>query len=143
MAEIHPFGDRLKVLPLRPAAMTKGGILMPQMTEERERPKEGLVLKVGRGRILETGAVVALESNVGDVVQFGKYAGVVVFDEEIGHDVLLMREDEALGRKLAKDVGTEVAGDPRLADTQDEEAASRLAELRKELVEASAGGSSV
>lgn len=135
MPEIHPLGDRLKVLPLRPPSITKGGIVMPEMTEERERPKEGLVLSVGRGKTLETGAIVTLESEVGDVVQFGKYAGIVVFDEEVGHDVLLMREDEALGRKLAKDVGAEVVGDPRLAATQEAEADARLVELRKELVQ--------
>lgn len=122
--EILPLGDRLKVLPLVPRATTRNGILMPEATAERERPMEGVVLALGRGRALESGAVVPLECQLGDVVQFGKYAGIHVFDEAVGHDVLLMREDEALGRKLVSSVNRvhhddyptlHVAGDPRCA----------------------------
>jgi len=62
------------------------------------------VLATGRGRLLDNGAVMTLECEPGDVVQFGKYAGIYVFDSSIGQDVILMREDEALGRKLRVDV---------------------------------------
>lgn len=119
---IHPLGDRLKVLPLRPPEKTEGGIIMPETSQVRERPMEGIVLSVGRGRQLETGGVVPLECEPGDVVQFGRYAGIYVHDDLVGHDILLMREDEALGRKLAEELPRvshgaghqrHVAGDPR------------------------------
>jgi len=122
VAEIHPLGDRLKVLPLRPPEKSAGGIVLPEASEARDRPLEGLVLAVGRGRQLESGAVVPLECQVGDVVQFGKYSGIYTSDEVVGFDVLLMREDEALGRKLAETLPRithapghhrHIAGDPR------------------------------
>ena len=121
-ASIHPLGDRLKVLPLKPAEATQGGILMPEASEGRDRPLEGIVLAVGRGREFDNGRLVALECQIGDVVQFGKYAGIFVFDAAVGHDVILMREDEALGRKLERDITfvvhvgyarPHVPGDPR------------------------------
>lgn len=120
--EIRPLGDRLKVLPLVPREKTAGGIVMPEASDARDRPMEGVVLAVGRGRLLDSGALVPLECQTGDVVQFGKFAGIHVFDEQVGYDVLLMREDEALGRKLRGDLdmtrhGTldsyHVPGDPR------------------------------
>lgn len=117
--EIRPLGDRLKVLPLTPRAMTRGGILMPEASEARDRPMEGLVLAVGRGRAIDSGMLVELECVVGDVVAFSKYAGIVVYDEAVGHDVLLMREDEALGRRAVAFTSHEawpiahVPGDPR------------------------------
>jgi chaperonin GroES len=136
MATIYPLGDRLKVLPLRRPESTRGGILMPETSEERERPKEGIVLAVGVGRCGEYDGAVRypLECEVGDVVQFGKYAGIVVFDDEVGFDVLLMREDEALGRKRRDELPAEIEGDPRLAATKEAEARAGLAQMRAELL---------
>lgn len=114
MATIYPLGDRLKVLPLRMPETTKGGIVIPDAAEARQRPQHGVVLGAGRGKTLESGAVVPLECEPGDVVAFGKYAGIVVFDELVGFDVLLMREDEALGRQRRDELPVVLAGDPRL-----------------------------
>jgi co-chaperonin GroES (HSP10) len=95
---------------------------MPEASDARERPLEGIVLDVGRGRLTDDGIIIALECETGDVVQFGKYAGIYVFDASIGQDVLLMREDEALGRKFSYEVEVvkhpsyeldHVPGDPR------------------------------
>lgn len=110
------------MLPLVPKETTAGGVIMPERTAERDRPMEGIVLAVGRGRPLDSGAIIPLECESGDVVQFGKFAGIVVFDEVVGYDVLLLREDEALGRKqklsLVNHEGHDhphVPGDPRCA----------------------------
>src|SRR5262245_57858618 len=121
-AMVYPLGDRLKVLPLKPAEATAAGIVMPEASESRDRPLSGLVLAVGRGRETTAGLVVELECEEGDVVHFGKYAGIYVFDESLGQDVILMREDEALGRQMARDIELvlhdgyhvrHVPGDPR------------------------------
>jgi chaperonin GroES len=121
-AVIHPLGDRLKVLPLVPAEATSGGIVMPETTEARDRPLEGLVLAVGRGADDVRGVTLPLECEVGDIVVFGRYAGIYIHDRVIEQDVLLMREDEALGRIFRLDVELvrhetcdfeHVPGDPR------------------------------
>lgn len=123
-AMVFPLGDRLKVLPLKPAEATAAGIVMPEASEQRDRPLAGIVLAVGRGRRTETGVLIELECEEGDVVHFGRYAGIYVFDEVIGQDVLLMREDEALGRQHADDLervthdgytARHIPGDPRCA----------------------------
>ena len=110
-ATIYPLGDRLKILPLRPRELTAGGIVRPEMV--RDVPLEGLVLAVGRGRLLADGTVQPLECEVGDVVSFGKYAGIHIEDAGVGHDVILMREDEALGRRKRDELGADIEGDPR------------------------------
>lgn len=129
--ELTPIGDRLKVLPLRPPATTKGGLYLPETSSARERPQQGLVLAAGRGHVVGT-RLVPLECDKGDVVAFGSYAGVSVSDGN-GLDVLLMRESEVLGRKparqLAKDTDEWVIhndvkhliGDPRCTRCQAEE----------------------
>jgi len=122
MATVYPLGDRLKVLPLTPAEATPSGIVIPEASESRDRPLEGIVLALGRGRERDNGVLLPLECRVGDVVQFGKYAGIYIWDSEVGHDVILMREDEALGRSLAGDIARimhtgyplpHIPGDPR------------------------------
>lgn len=114
MATIYPLGDRIKVLPLKASETFAGSKLVaPETSEHRDKPKEGVVLEIGRGRQLDNGMLVPLECEPGDVVQFSKYAGVVVFDEQVGFDVLLMREEEALGRKKRYDLPDVLPGDPR------------------------------
>jgi len=121
-AVVYPLGDRLKVLPLKPAETTESGIVIPEVSERRDRPMAGIVLAVGRGRETMAGLTVELECEEGDIVHFGRFAGIYVYDESVGQDVLLMREDEALGRQLANDIELvlhegyhvrHVPGDPR------------------------------
>jgi len=134
-ATVYPLGDRLKVLPLRPAEATAAGIVMPETSDVRERPLAGIVLAVGRGRETDNGYVVELECEEGDVVHFGRYAGIYVYDESIEQDVILMREDEALGRQRFQDLelvnhdgyaARHVPGDPRCEQCR---AGKRLAVL--------------
>ena len=90
---LHPLGDRLIVKALEKEEKTRGGIVLPDSA--KERPQEGKVLAVGKGRLLEDGTVKPLEVKAGDRVLFGKYAGteIKVDDDE----VLILREEDILG----------------------------------------------
>lgn len=89
---LHPLGDRLIVKALEAGEKTKGGIVLPDTA--KERPQEGKVLAVGKGKLLEDGTIKPLEVKAGDRILFGKYAGteVKVDDDE----VLILREDDIL-----------------------------------------------
>ncbi len=90
---LHPLGDRIIVKALEAEEKTKSGIVLPDTA--KERPQEGKVLAVGKGKLLEDGTVKALEVKTGDRVLFGKYAGTEVKVE--GDEVLILREDDILG----------------------------------------------
>ena len=89
---IKPLGDRIVVRPLDPQEKTKSGILLPDTA--KEKPQEGKVIAVGTGRLLDDGAIKALEIKNGDRVLYGKYAGAEVSLE--GDDVLILREEDIL-----------------------------------------------
>ena len=89
---LHPLGDRLIVKALEAEEKSRGGIVLPDAA--KERPQEGKVLAVGKGKLLEDGTVKSLEVKTGDRVLFGKYAGTEVKVE--GDDVLILREDDIL-----------------------------------------------
>lgn len=112
MAKVYPTGDRIKVLPLLPQTKTKGGIVIPETA--RDRPIEGVVLAVGRGKLLASGILVPLEMEPGDVVQFGKHAGIYVRDAEIDLEVIIMRDEEVLARQRAAELPAVLPNDPRL-----------------------------
>lgn len=96
MATWQPLNDNILVLPLIEADRTSGGILLAEAT--RSRPQQGVVVAVGEGAY-DAGTFVSPTLVAGDLVTFGKYAGV---DFEIdGQPVLLMREREAMARKPA------------------------------------------
>lgn len=102
---MEPFHDRVLVLRFAEDTekKTAGGLYTPDIS--KERPTEGEVLAVGRGRLLENGTFVFLDAKVGDLVLFGKYAGTTVpeaahpgLELEKGESVIILREDEILGR---------------------------------------------
>ena len=90
---IQPLADRIIVKPLEAEEKTKGGIVLPDTA--KEKPQEGQVLAVGKGKVLENGTVQALEVKAGDRVLYGKYSGTEITTHE-GDDVLIMREDDVL-----------------------------------------------
>jgi chaperonin GroES len=92
----QPLHDQILVRPLLSADRTASGLIIPDDT--RERPQSGVVLAVGPGALTEMGVLAAVIVQVGDLVAFGKFAGVTFAID--GEDVLLMREREALARKL-------------------------------------------
>jgi chaperonin GroES len=91
--KIRPLGDRLLVKRIEEEDRSKGGIIIPDSA--KEKPQEGKVVAVGKGKMLEDGKMVPLEVKDGDRILFGKYAGTDVKIE--GEEHLIMREDDVLG----------------------------------------------
>ncbi len=91
--KIRPLGDRILVKRIEEDEKSKGGIIIPDTA--KEKPQEGKVVAVGKGKMLEDGKVVPLEVKEGDRILFGKYAGSDVKIE--GEEFLIMREDDVLG----------------------------------------------
>ncbi len=91
--KIRPLQDRVLVKRVEESNKTKGGIIIPDTA--KEKPQEGEVVAVGKGRVLEDGSQRALDVHAGDRILFGKYSGTEVkIDEE---EYLIMREDDILG----------------------------------------------
>ena len=89
---IQPLGDRILVKLLEQEGKSPGGIILPDTA--KEKPQEGKVVAVGKGRLLEDGTVRPLEIKVGDTVLFTKYSGM-----EVGHEdkeFLILREEDVL-----------------------------------------------
>ena len=91
--KVTPLHDRVVVRRLEEKEVKRGGIVIPDTA--REKPQEGEVIAVGKGKILENGTRVAMEVKEGDRILFGKYSGTdIKLDEE---EYLIMREEEVLG----------------------------------------------
>ncbi len=91
--KIRPLQDRVIVKRVEEQGKTKGGIIIPDTA--KEKPMEGKVIAVGKGKVLEDGKVHPLDLKVGDRILFGKYSGTEIKIEEEEH--LIMREDDVLG----------------------------------------------
>jgi chaperonin GroES len=91
--KIRPLGDRLLVKRVKEEEKTKGGIIIPDTA--KEKPQEGKVVAVGKGKMTEAGKLVAPEVKAGDTVLFGKYSGSEVTLD--GEEHLIMREDDVMG----------------------------------------------
>jgi chaperonin GroES len=91
--KIRPLYDRIVVQRLEDKETVRGGIIIPDTA--KEKPQEGKVLAVGKGKLLEDGRVLPLDVQEGQRVLFGKYAGSEI--KLNGDEYLLMREDEVLG----------------------------------------------
>ena len=90
---LRPLYDRVVVRRVVEEERSKGGLFIPE--QAKEKPAQGEVLAVGKGRRLESGELIALETAVGDKVLFGKYSGTEI--ELDGEKLLILREDEVLG----------------------------------------------
>jgi chaperonin GroES len=91
--KIQPLGDRVIIKPLEAEAKTKGGIVLPDTA--KEKPQEGEVIAVGKGKILENGTIKAPEVKAGDKVLYGKYSGNEITTKE-GDELLIMKEEDIL-----------------------------------------------
>ncbi|MCM8801189.1 MAG: co-chaperone GroES [Candidatus Omnitrophica bacterium] len=91
--KIQPLADRVVIKPLEAEAKTKGGILLPDTA--KEKPQEGEVIAVGKGKVLDDGRVCALEVKVGDRVLYSKYAGNEITTKD-GEELLIVREEDIL-----------------------------------------------
>jgi chaperonin GroES len=91
---IRPLYDRIVVKRLEEQEQTTaGGLFIPDSA--KEKPQEGEVVAVGKGKRLEDGKVVPLDVQAGDRILFGKYSGSDIKID--GNEYLIMREDEVLG----------------------------------------------
>jgi chaperonin GroES len=90
---IRPLHDRIIVERLEEETKTAGGLIIPDTA--KEKPQQGKIIAVGKGKKTEDGKVLALDVKVGDKVLFGKYAGTEIKVE--GNEYLMMREDDILG----------------------------------------------
>lgn len=91
--KIQPLGDRVVVKQLEAENKTKGGILLPDTA--KEKPQEGEVIAVGKGKVMNNGTVAPLEVKVGDKILYGKYSGNEITTKE-GEELLIMREEDIL-----------------------------------------------
>ncbi|OIP87770.1 MAG: co-chaperone GroES [Syntrophaceae bacterium CG2_30_49_12] len=91
--KIRPLQDRVIVKRLEEEEKTKGGIIIPDTA--KEKPIEGKVIAVGKGKTSDDGKLIALDVKVGDKVLFSKYGGTEVKIDGVEH--LIMREDDILG----------------------------------------------
>ncbi len=90
---IRPLQDRVLVKRVAEEEKTKGGIIIPDSA--KEKPVEGKVVAVGRGKVSDDGKVRELDVKKGDRILFGKYAGTEVKLD--GEEHLILREDDILG----------------------------------------------
>jgi chaperonin GroES len=91
--KIRPLQDRVIVKRLEEEEKTKGGIIIPDTA--KEKPQEGKVIAVGKGKVTEDGKVIPLDVKVGDKILFGKYSGTEI--KIGGEEHLIMREEDILG----------------------------------------------
>lgn len=90
---IQPLGDRVIIKPLEAESKTKGGIVIPDTA--KEKPQEGKVVAVGKGKVSDDGKLQALEVKLGDKVLYGKYSGTEITTKE-GEELLIMKEEDIL-----------------------------------------------
>jgi chaperonin GroES len=89
---VRPLGDRVIIAALPQEEMTKGGIILPDTA--KEKPQQGEVVAVGKGRISDTGETIAMTVKAGDKVLYGKYSGTEVKID--GTEYLIVKESEIL-----------------------------------------------
>ncbi len=91
--KIRPLQDRVIVKRIDEEEKSKGGIIIPDTA--KEKPQEGKIVAVGKGKVNENGKVTPLDVKVSDRVLFGKYSGSEINID--GEEHLIMREDDILG----------------------------------------------
>ena len=91
--KIRPLQDRIIVKRIEEEEKSKGGIIIPDTA--KEKPQEGKVVAVGKGKVTEDGKITPLDVKVDDRVLFGKYSGSEINID--GEEHLIMREDDVLG----------------------------------------------
>jgi chaperonin GroES len=90
--DIRPLHDRIVVKRLEQQEAMQGGLYIPDSA--KEKPQEGQVVAVGKGKRTEDGKTLPLDVQVGDRILFGKYSGSDIKLD--GEEYMIMREDEIL-----------------------------------------------
>jgi chaperonin GroES len=91
--KIRPLQDRVLVKRIAEEEKTKGGIIIPDTA--KEKPQEGKVIAVGKGKANDEGKIIPLQVKAGDKILFGKYSGSEIKID--GEEHLIMREEDILG----------------------------------------------
>jgi chaperonin GroES len=91
--KVRPLHDRIIVERIEEGEQRVGGIIIPDTA--KEKPQQGKVIAVGKGRIEKDGKVTPLDVKEGDTILFGKYAGQEIKLD--GKELLIVREEEVLG----------------------------------------------
>ncbi len=91
--QFTPLHDRILVRRLEEGETVRGGIIIPDSA--KEKPQQGEVISVGKGKSNDEGKVFPLDVKAGDTILFGKYSGTEIKLD--GEDLLIMREEEVLG----------------------------------------------
>src|SRR5262249_26226271 len=91
--KIRPLQDRVIVRRIAEEEKTKGGIIIPDTA--KEKPQEGKVVAVGKGKVNDDGKLIPLQVKVGEKILFGKYSGSEIKID--GEEHLIMREEDILG----------------------------------------------
>lgn len=91
--KIRPLQDRVIVQRIEEEEKTKGGLFIPDTA--KEKPQEGKIVAVGKGKLNDDGKITPLDVKVNDRVLFGKYAGTEINID--GEEHLIMREEDILG----------------------------------------------
>jgi len=91
--KLQPLHDRVVIRRIEDQETVRGGIIIPDSA--KEKPQEGEVIAVGKGKSNEEGRVFPLDVKEGDRVLFGKYSGTEIKID--GEEYIIMREEEALG----------------------------------------------
>ena len=111
MAKFTPLHDRILVRRIEEGETTRGGIIIPDSA--KEKPQQGEVISVGKGKSNDEGKTFPLDVKAGDQILFGKYSGTEIkIDNE---DFIIMREEEVLGilTGAAQSAKKEAAGSRR------------------------------
>ena len=88
-----PLHDRILVRRVEEGESIRGGIIIPDSA--KEKPQQGEVISVGKGKSNDEGKVFPLDVKAGDNILFGKYSGTEIKLD--GEEFLIMREEEVLG----------------------------------------------
>ena len=91
--KIRPLQDRVILKRIEEEAKTSGGLFIPDTA--KEKPQEGKVIAVGKGKFNDDGVIIPLDVKVNDRVLFGKYSGSEINVD--GEEHLIMREEDILG----------------------------------------------
>ena len=91
--KVRPLHDRLLIRRIEETDSIKGGIIIPDTA--KEKPQEGVVVAVGKGKILDDGTRQNMEVKAGDHILYGQYSGTDIKVE--GEEYLILREEEVLG----------------------------------------------
>jgi chaperonin GroES len=91
--KVKPLGDRVLVKPLEEKEVKKGNIIIPDTA--KEKPQQGEVIAVGKGKTTDDGKLIPIEVKVGDKVLYGKYSGTEIKID--GEEYLILHQDDILG----------------------------------------------